>query len=248
MHTYGEPTLPKLPATGLYLRWRLQRIRPSRRRISGENSGRGIEGLEGIAPLFCAGITVWDAIKKGHGKKGDYLAVVGVGGLGHLLVQLACAIGYKVLAIDIHSHQLEIARRLGVTAVIEAREGGATLTKRVLEVTDGKGPHVVCVTSASIRAYETTLDYLRYGGTLVCVGSSPGLTFPLEPWKLFVEANQITFAKVPNAQEAKECIDFCNDHGIKAQVTSFRIEEVESMIELMDKESFGGRLVLSFDS
>ena len=73
--------------------------------------GEGTSDLDTICPLFCAGITVWDAIKRGRGKKGDWLAVVGAGGLGHLLIQYASTMGYKVVAIDVHDAQLELAKK-----------------------------------------------------------------------------------------------------------------------------------------
>ena len=209
--------------------------------------GIGTKDLKTICPLFCAGITVWDAIKRGRGKSGDWVVVVGAGGLGHLLIQFVCLMGYKVLAIDVHNWQLELAQQVGATVAINAVMSGPNLATMVREATDGKGAHVVFVTSASIKAYEQTLGYLRYGGTLVCVGSSPNATFPLEPYIMFNNYYTITSAKVPNAKDAQECIDFCMEHNIRAHVTSFKLYDINDMIDKMKKESFTGRMVIEFD-
>jgi len=84
--------------------------------------GKGEDDLASIAPLFCAGITVWDAIKQANIKEGQWLAIVGAGGLGHLAIQMATKLGYRVIAIDVHDAQLELAKSLGAVAVVKCGE------------------------------------------------------------------------------------------------------------------------------
>lgn len=117
------------------------------------------------APLFCAGITVHRALKQGKISVGQRVAVFGVGGLGHLAIQLAQLLGAEVTAIDISDEKLALAKSLGVAHTINASSGDAIRALRA-----HGGVHVALVTSAAKSAYNVAFSSVRPTGTLLVVG------------------------------------------------------------------------------
>ena len=117
------------------------------------------------APLFCAGVTVHRALKRSGILPGQFLAVFGIGGLGHLAVQFGKALGAEVVAIDISEQKLALARSLGVSATIDASTNNV-----IKELRNRGGVHVSLVTTAARASYETAFHCLRPMGTLLVVG------------------------------------------------------------------------------
>src|ERR1700734_165545 len=116
------------------------------------------------APLFCAGVTVYRALKKGQLQPGQRLAVFGVGGLGHLAVQIGGGLGAEVTAIDVSDEKLAHAKSLGAFATLNS----ATVNV-VKELRRAGGAHVAIVTSAAKAAYDTAFPCVRESGTLLVV-------------------------------------------------------------------------------
>src|SRR5262249_34374123 len=117
-----------------------------------------------IAPQLCAGLTVYKAIKASGISSGQRMAVFGAGGLGHLAIQIAKAMGVQVGAVDIADDKLEFAKSLGAEWTINAAE---PVHKKLRSM---GGVHVAMVCAASPAAYETALRCLRRGGTMAVVG------------------------------------------------------------------------------
>ena len=120
------------------------------------------------APLFCAGVTSYRALHQAGVAAGQRVAVVGVGGLGHLAIQIARAAGAEVLALDVDQAKLDAARALGAAHAFDARDPDAPKAVRGVG-----GAHVAVVTSAARAAYEVALKCLRPTGTLSVVGLPP---------------------------------------------------------------------------
>jgi propanol-preferring alcohol dehydrogenase len=120
------------------------------------------------APLFCAGVTSYRALKNAGVREGQRVAVVGIGGLGHLAVQIARAFGAEVIALDVAPGKLDQARALGAAHAFDAQ---ATETPKAVRTLGGA--HVVVVTSAARAAYDLALKCLRPAGTLAVVGLPP---------------------------------------------------------------------------
>src|ERR1700752_3516826 len=112
------------------------------------------------APLFCAGVTVYRALKRANILPGQRLAIFGIGGLGHLGVQFGRALGAEVVAIDISEEKLELARSFGASAAINA-----ATTNVIRELRDRGGVQVALVTSAARASYDTAFYCLRPTGT-----------------------------------------------------------------------------------
>ncbi len=120
------------------------------------------------APLFCAGVTSYRALRNAGVHAGQRVAVVGVGGLGHLAVQIARAMGAEVIALDVADDKLAAARALGAAHAFDARAADTPKAVRALG-----GAHVAVVTSAARAAYDLAMKLLRPGGTLSVVGLPP---------------------------------------------------------------------------
>ncbi|SEJ43767.1 zinc-dependent alcohol dehydrogenase, partial [Paraburkholderia diazotrophica] len=127
-----------------------------------------------IAPILCAGVTVYKGIRVTDTRPGQWLAISGIGGLGHVAVQYAIAMGLHVVAVDIADDKLELARKLGAKLAINARnvDPAAEIQKEI------GGVHGVLVTAVSRSAFAQALGMVRRGGTVALNGLPPG-DFPL---------------------------------------------------------------------
>lgn len=117
------------------------------------------------APLTCAGVTTFKAIKVARLQPGETALIVGIGGLGHLAVQYARVLGARVIAVDVEDAKLDLARDLGADYAINA-----AATDPVKAVAGLGGADVAVVTAASPRTFEQAYASLRRGGRLSCVG------------------------------------------------------------------------------
>jgi alcohol dehydrogenase, propanol-preferring len=124
----------------------------------------GIDVLD-AAPLTCAGVTTYKAVKVSGARPGTRVAVFGIGGLGHLAVQYAAIAGAEVIAVDVVDAKLDMAEKLGATHVVNAATGDAAE-----EIQRLGGAHAVVSTAASPRAIESAFRALRRNGRLVLVG------------------------------------------------------------------------------
>lgn len=134
----------------------------------------------GAAPLMCGGITVYAALKKANIKNGDWVVVSGAGGgLGHLAIQYAKALGGRVVALDIGS-KAKLCSDLQADAFVDFTEysDDAQLTAKIQEVTGG-GAQIVLLCSSSNRAYAQGVTFLRFRGTMVCLGVPEGESVPI---------------------------------------------------------------------
>jgi D-arabinose 1-dehydrogenase-like Zn-dependent alcohol dehydrogenase len=127
-----------------------------------------------IAPILCAGVTVYKGIRVTDTRPGQWLAISGIGGLGHVAVQYAIAMGLHVVAVDISEEKLALARKLGAKLTINANttDPVATIQKEI------GGAHGVLVTAVSRSAFAQALGMVRRGGTVALNGLPPG-DFPL---------------------------------------------------------------------
>lgn len=131
-------------------------------------------GFVEIAPVLCAGVTVYKALKVTKTKPGDWVAISGIGGLGHMAVQFAKAMGLNVVAVDIDDRKLALASRLGATFTVNARneDPGARIRKEI------GGAQGVLVTAVSTKAFQQALGMVRRGGVVTLNGLPPG-DFPI---------------------------------------------------------------------
>ena len=127
-------------------------------------------GWEAAAPILCAGVTVYKGLKETDTKPGDTVVISGIGGLGHVAVQYAKAMGLDVIAVDIADEKLELARKMGAAAMINARTADPVAEVHKL----CGGAQGVLVTAVSPAAFRQGLGMLAKRGTMSLVGLPPG--------------------------------------------------------------------------
>jgi len=190
------------------------------------------------APLFCAGVTVYRALKQAKLAPGQRLAVFGVGGLGHIAVQIASALGAQVTAVDVAEEKLGLARSLGATSALNASavDVGKELRKM-------GGVHVALVTSAARAAYETAFYCVRPTGCLLVVGlPAEDICFP--PILMASLEVRIQASAVGTRQDVREVLAMAEAGKIRCQVSSRPLAEANEVMDALRHGRVSGRVVL----
>ncbi len=192
-----------------------------------------------MAPIICAGVTVYKGLKELDAKPGEWVAISGIGGLGHLGVQYAKAMGFHVAAIDVSPDKLDLARKLGADVTVNALEEdpGETLKRKV------GGMHGVLVTAATPIAFKQGLSALRRKGTLSLNGLPPG-SFDLPIFDTVLNRLTIRGSIVGTRQDMQEAIDFAVEGKVRAQVTSAKLDDINHVFDEMKAGHIEGRVVL----
>jgi propanol-preferring alcohol dehydrogenase len=196
-----------------------------------------------IAPVLCAGVTVYKGLKMTGAKAGNWVVISGIGGLGHLAVQYARQMGFKVAAIDVDDEKLELAERLGASLKINAlkTDPGAFIKKEI------GGAHGVLVTAASLKAFEQGLTTLRRGGTMTLIGLLPG-SLKLNIFDTVINALTVRGSVVGTRIDLAEALALAGQNGVKATVTVEKLEDINKVFERLRKGEVEGRIVLDLDS
>ena len=192
-----------------------------------------------MAPILCAGVTVYKGLKQTEVKPSEWVAISGIGGLGHVAVQYAKAMGMNVAAIDIADDKLALAKRLGADLIVNAKnEDPAMVIKK-----ETGGVHGSLITAVSPIAFKQGLQTMRRKGTMVLNGLPPG-TFDLSIFDTVLNGTTIRGSIVGTRKDMIEAIEFAVDGKVKANVTSAKLEEVNDVFEQMKKGEIDGRIVL----
>ena len=200
---------------------------------------RNIEFTE-IAPVLCAGVTVYKGLKMTEARPGDWVVISGIGGLGHMAVQYAKAMGMHVAAVDIDDAKLDLARRLGASLTVNARhEDPAAAVKKHT----GGGARGVLVTAVSPKAFEQALGVVGRGGTVALNGLPPG-DFPLPIFDMVLNGITVRGSIVGTRLDLQESLDFAGDGLVKATVSTEPLEKVNEIFDRMHKGQIEGRVVL----
>jgi propanol-preferring alcohol dehydrogenase len=197
----------------------------------------GIPAAE-AAPLFCAGVTVYRAIKQAKLAPGQRLAVFGVGGLGHLAVQIGKELGAEVTAVDVSDDKLALAASLGATRTLNANS--VNVTK---ELRRAGGMHAVLVTSGSKAAYDTAFPCVRPMGKLLVVGLPPEISFP--PIMMAAGEIRVQASAVGTRQDLEEVLALAAAGKLRCQVSTRRLDEINAIMDEMKAGKIAGRVVLA---
>lgn len=197
--------------------------------------------FEEAAPLLCAGVTVHRAMKKSELQAGQKIAIFGVGGLGHLAIQLAKARGAEVIAVDVADDKLDLARECGADIVINAATSQAF---REIKKSTGGGAHVVMVTSGSRAAYETALRSIRKAGALAIVGMAPE-PVPLSTVAVVSGEFRIVGSAVGTREDLREVLQLASEGKVKCRIETRSLEEAQNVLAEMKDGRLIGRVVLS---
>ena len=196
-------------------------------------------GFAEAAPILCAGVTTYKGLKETDAKPGEWVVVSGVGGLGHVAVQYAKAMGLRVAAVDVADDKLEHATALGAEFVINAREQDpAREVQRLIG-----GAHGVLVTAVSPVAFTQAIGMLRRGGTCSLVGLPPG-DFATPIFDVVLKRLTVRGSIVGTRKDLAEALEFAARGKVKASFETQPLEEINRIFARLEKGHVQGRVVL----
>ncbi len=198
------------------------------------------EGLEfaPAAPILCAGVTVYKALKVCDLRPGQTVAISGIGGLGHLAVQYARAMGLHVIAVDVSEEKLKLAKSLGAGATIDARSQDP-----VEEVARLGGAEGVLVTAVSNSAFAQGVGMLSPGGTMTLVGLPPG-DFPLNIFDVVLSGKTIRGSIVGTRADLAESLQFAAEGAVATHYHMDKLDNINAIFDRMRKGAIDGRIVM----
>src|SRR5580692_3593917 len=209
-------------------------------KVPASHATRIPDGLSSVdaAPLFCAGVTVYRALKHAKIQPRQRLAVFGVGGLGHLAVQMAIELGAIVTAIDVSDEKLAQAKNLGASVTLNS-----TTVNVVKELRRAGGAHVALVTSAAKAAYDTAFPCVRPTGTLLVVGlPSEPICFP--PIMMAATEVRIQASSVGTREDLQHVLAMAAAGKIHCQTATRPLAQINEVLEQLRHGQVSGRIVL----
>ncbi|TVY57065.1 alcohol dehydrogenase, partial [Lachnellula cervina] len=216
--------------------------------------------FQSAAPLACAGITIWGGIARAQRaglKAGEAIAIVGGGGgLGHLGVQFAKALGFHVIAIDARSEGLRLAQESGADATIDARKGKEMVVEEVKQITGGQGAEVTLNVSDHETAAALGAAITKMHGLLVQIAQPPNVSVPFAELVFrdikILENNSewgSTLTSEGSREEIKKMLEVVSKHNIKVKTNPFYgIKELPKAIELAHSGKMQGKPVILIDN
>jgi len=195
------------------------------------------------APILCAGVTTYKGLKQTETRPGEWVVISGVGGLGHVAVQYAKAMGMHVVAVDLGAEKMALARKLGADITIDAatQDPPKEVQKQI------GGAHGVLVTAVSLIAFKQALGMLRHGGTCVLNGLPPG-EFPISIFDVVLNGHTVRGSIVGTRLDLEEALSFAAAGLVKATIETLPLESVNDVFKRMKQGKINGRIVLDMQS
>ncbi len=192
------------------------------------------------APLLCAGITTYSPLRHWNVGKGQKVGVVGLGGLGHMGVKLAAAMGAEVTLFTTSTHKTEDAKRLGAKHVVVSKD-----TEQMAKHANSFD-FILDTVSADhdINAY---LNLLKRDGTLVLVGA-PEKPLAVAAFSLIPTRKELAGSMIGGIAETQEMLDFCGKHGITSDIELIPIQKINEAYERMLRSDVKYRFVIDMAS
>ena len=202
------------------------------------------DGLDfgAAAPVLCAGLTVYKGLKETEVKPGQWVAVTGIGGLGHMAVQYAKLMGMRCVAVDVAEDKLALARDLGADEVVNAAEEDP-VARITMEL---GGVHGVLATAVNTASFQQAVGMLRSHGTMSLVGLPPG-TFPTPVFDLVLKRLTVRGSIVGNRQDLIEALDFAGAGLVAPHFAWEKLENINSVMERLKNGEITGRIVLDMN-
>ncbi|MCQ6265228.1 alcohol dehydrogenase AdhP [Fictibacillus sp. WQ 8-8] len=198
--------------------------------------------FEEVAPIFCAGVTTYKALKVSEAKPGHWVAIFGVGGLGHVAVQYAKAMGFHIVAVDTSDDKLELAKDLGAQLTINAvKEDTAAIIQKQLE-----GVKASICTAVSKTAFSQAYQSVKRGGTLVAVGLPPE-ELPIPIFDTVLNGVKVVGSIVGTRKDLQEALQFAAEGKVKTMIEVQPLEKINEVFERMENGPINGRIVLKID-
>lgn len=193
------------------------------------------------APLLCAGITLWSPLRHWGAGKGKKVGINGLGGLGHMGVKLAHALGAHVVLFTTSEGKREDAKRLGADEVV--------ISKNKDEMAKHANTFDLIVDTVSApHELDTGIGLLKRDGTYVMVGASPENHPPLNHWPFILGRRSFAGSLIGGIKETQEMLDFCGEHNIVSETEVVAIQQIEEAYTRMAKSDVKYRFVIDMAS
>lgn len=198
--------------------------------------------LAATGPILCAGVTVYKGLKVTDTKPGDWVLISGIGGLGHIAVQYATAMGLRVAAVARTDSKLELARSHGAEVTVNARTSDDPAAE-IRELTGG-GAHGALVTAVTKEAFPVAVSALRRGGTVSLVGLPPE-EFGLDIFSTVLLGLTVRGSIVGTRRDMAEALDLFARGKVTPTYSVRGLEEINDVFKEMEAGTIDGRVVLS---
>jgi propanol-preferring alcohol dehydrogenase len=191
------------------------------------------------APILCAGVTTYKGLKETDARPGEWIVISGVGGLGHVAIQYAKAMGLHVVAVDLGPEKMALAKKLGAEITIDAK-----IQDPPTEIQNHiGGAHGVLVTAVSTTAFKQAMGMLRRGGTCVLNGLPPG-EFPVSIFNVVLNRYTIRGSIVGTRMDLEEALAFAAEGKVKATIETLPLESINDVFNRLKTGKVNGRVVL----
>jgi len=194
-----------------------------------------------VAPILCAGVTVYKGLKMTEARPGQWVVISGIGGLGHIAVQYAKAMGLRVAAVDIADDKLALAKKHGAELLVNGlHEDPIEVVQRVTG-----GAHGVLVTAVHPSAFGQAIHMSRRGGTIVFNGLPAG-DFPASIFEIVLKGLTVRGSIVGTRQDLAEALEFYARGEIHPTVSTRNLGEINAVFDEMKNGKIDGRVVIKY--
>jgi propanol-preferring alcohol dehydrogenase len=194
-----------------------------------------------VAPILCAGVTVYKGLKMTEARPGQWVVISGIGGLGHVAVQYAVAMGLRVAAVDIADDKLALAKKHGAELLVNAlKEDPIEVVQRVTG-----GAHGVLVTAVHPSAFGQSIHMARRGATIVFNGLPAG-DFPASIFEIVLKGLTVRGSIVGTRQDMREALDFYSRGQVHPTITTRSLNDINAVFDEMKNGKIDGRVVLTY--
>ena len=197
--------------------------------------------VKAAAPLLCAGITTWSPLRHWDVRKGQEVGVIGLGGLGHMGVKFAVALGAKVTVITTSPSKADDARRLGAHDVIISRDP-ESMRKSMARF------HFILNTIPVSHDINPYLPLLKRDATMVIVGALDPLSENLQTGAIIMGRKSIAGSIIGGIKETQEMLDFCGEHGVLPDIEMIEMSAINEAFKRMEKNDVKYRFVIDMAS
>ena len=191
------------------------------------------------APMGCAGVATYNSLRRSSAKAGDLVAVLGIGGLGHLGVQFANKLGFETVAIGRGTEKAEMATELGAHHYLDSNEGDVAGQLQALG-----GAKVVLATVGNSQAMSATIDGLRHSGELLVVGADAA-PIQVSPFQILSTSRTVHGHPSGTARDVEETLHFADLAGVRPVVETRPLDDVQAAYDRMVSGEARYRMVLT---
>ncbi|KAM4067562.1 alcohol dehydrogenase groES-like domain-containing protein [Hirsutella rhossiliensis] len=201
--------------------------------------------LEAVAPILCAGITVYKGLKESAARPGQCVAIIGAGGgLGTLAIQYARALGLDVIAIDGGDEKRKLCLELGAAVFIDFLTSNDIVADVKAASLDGLGPHAILLIAAEEKPFQQAAKYIRPRGTIVCIGLPHDAMFSAPVFDTVINMVSIKGSYVGNRADTAEALEFFRKGLIHTPYKTIGLSNLQDVYQMMQENKVAGRYVV----